>query len=365
MLDFILNGQGHGSIAGRMASPDWQPGMQRAWISPKNGRTYITINRFNPRTGKMEKVYKDVTANAPLALPRDSWKMIDYTVQRAALPRLKVVNQMRAAGLEFNVPNGFGTMALESYVGGDITGATISMGGNRRGDFDRPELDTRLLPLPIIHKDFNFEARQIAASRRSGVPLDTTTATLAARKVAEEIEKLTIGVSDFNGYSFGGGTVYGLLNHPSRLTKTLTNPATNADWTPETTVNEVLQMIEQARVAGYYGPFRLLMSPGWGVYLDADYSAAKGTNTLRQRLLAIEPISGIDQADYLSGSLQIALVSQDEATARIVVGMDVTTLIWETMGGMEVNFKVMAIMVPQVRADANNKAGIVHGTVAA
>ena len=36
---------------------------------------------------------------------------------------------------------------------------------------------------------------------------------------------------------------------------------------------------------------------------------------------------------------------------------------WEGQGGMEVNFKVMAILVPQLRDDFNGNTGIVHGTV--
>jgi hypothetical protein len=47
---------------------------------------------------------------------------------------------------------------------------------------------------------------------------------------------------------------------------------------------------------------------------------------------------------------------------RMVIGMDVTTVQWETMGGMRLHFKVMAIMVPQLRADYNSNTGIVHGT---
>jgi hypothetical protein len=43
--------------------------------------------------------------------------------------------------------------------------------------------------------------------------------------------------------------------------------------------------------------------------------------------------------------------------------MEITTLQWETHGGMMQNFKVMAIMVPQIRGDFNGNTGIVHGSV--
>jgi hypothetical protein len=41
-----------------------------------------------------------------------------------------------------------------------------------------------------------------------------------------------------------------------------------------------------------------------------------------------------------------------------------TTVQWEEQGGLLLNFKIMAIMVPQLRADHNGNTGIVHGTSA-
>jgi len=42
--------------------------------------------------------------------------------------------------------------------------------------------------------------------------------------------------------------------------------------------------------------------------------------------------------------------------------MDMTTVQWDTQGGLQQNFKVMSIMVPQTRADQNGNTGIVHGS---
>ena len=47
---------------------------------------------------------------------------------------------------------------------------------------------------------------------------------------------------------------------------------------------------------------------------------------------------------------------------RAVNGMDITTVQWESSGGMRINFKVMAIQVPQLFTDYNRRTGIVHGT---
>jgi len=57
-------------------------------------------------------------------------------------------------------------------------------------------------------------------------------------------------------------------------------------------------------------------------------------------------------------------VQQTSDVIREVVGMDITTVQWEEEGGMRLNFKVMAILVPQLRADFNGNTGIVHGSTA-
>jgi len=233
----------------------------------------------------------------------------------------------------------------------------VSMDGITQGDGDRPHYDLVNLPLPIVHKDFSFSARQVMASRNGGSPLDTSMAELAARQVAEEIERLTLGVS--SSYSYGGGTIYGLTNFTSRLTKTLTAPTGSNH---PTTVAEVLDMIKKAQDAFHFGPYNLYYSPAWSLHMDDDYSTAKGDNTLKERLEKIGSINMVAQADHLTGTT-ICLVQQTSDVIRMVNGMDITTVQWESNGGMQLNYKVMAIMVPQLRADSNGNTGIVHGSV--
>jgi uncharacterized linocin/CFP29 family protein len=228
------------------------------------------------------------------------------------------------------------------------------------GEADRPKYDIVNLPLPVIHKDFYFSARQIATSRNLGASLDTTMAELAARRVAEEAEKLVLGTA--SSFTYGGGTIYGFKNFPSRITQTIT-AATAGGWTPATLVKEVLAMRQKSINKFHYGPWVLYNSPKWDQYLDDDYSSAKGDNTLRQRLQAISGIQDVRTADFLGDTWDLFLVQMTSDVVRMVVGMDVTTVQWETMGGMQVHFKVMAILVPQLRADANGNTGIVHGSV--
>lgn len=351
-LDFILNGQSHGSVADTLMACNFDPCVLRPYIG-YDGRSYVTMGTGKTKDGKPE--YRSIVRNTTATLRKDDWIQLDTAVIKAAKPRLQVVADLRAAGLTYTIPNGMGKTVLQHQTQSDIGDAIISMDGIRQGDADRPHYDLTNLPLPIIHKDFQFSAREVAASRNGGSPLDTASAELAARKVAEEIEKLTIG--EVSAYTYGGGTIYGMSNYTHALTQSLTTPGTNA-----TTVAEVLAMIQQSTNNGYYGPWMLYYSPGWGAYMGADYSTSKGDNTLLDRLKKINGLIDVKQSDYLSDTAML-LVQMTSDVARIVIGMDITTVQWESHGGMQLNFKVMAIMVPQLRCDFSNQTGIVYGSV--
>lgn len=348
-----MNGQAHGNVAARLLSNGFDVTALRPWIDPKSGRHFITQN-VNGVPTPIPLLAQNAT------LRRDEWIQIDTAVTVAARERMRLISDLRGAGLTFTIPNGMGKTVLESERMGDITPATISMDPARKSEGDRPETDIINLPLPVIHKDFFFNARQIATSRNNGQGVDVTTAQLAARRVIEEAEKLALGTS--GTFSYGGGTVYGLTNFPGRLTAVLTHP-TQSDWTPQLFVQEILAMRQQSTDNFYFGPWVLYVSPAWDAYLDDDYSAAKGDNTLRQRVLQINGIEDVRTLDFLSG-YQVILVQQTSDVIRLVIGMDVTTLQWETEGGMRLHFKVMAIMVPQIRQDIEDQTGLVHGVAA-
>lgn len=352
-MDYILNGQSHGNVASMLMNNNFDVGLLRPFIG-KDGRHYVTRNKEDGKT-------EALLTNANATLRKDEWIYMDEQILKAARNRLRLVADLRSSGLSLNIPNGMSKTILEYQRMSDVSDATVSMDGVRAGERSRPIFDLQGLPLPIIHKDFSFSARQIAASRNGGSPLDMTMGEQAGRKVAEEAEKLVAGTStSFSTY--GGYTIYGYTNFTSRMTKVMTLP-TGVAWTPTTTVREVIAMRQQCYAALHYGPFRLYTSPSWDAYLDEDYSAAKGDNTLRDRLLKIRGIQSVETSDYLN-DYQMVLVQQSSDVVREVVGMDIVTLQWETDGGMMVNFKVMCIMVPQLRADINGKTGIVHGTAA-
>ena len=350
-MDFILNGQANGNVASVLMNNNMDVNALRPYIG-KDGCSYRTI--------MVNGKYKAVPTTNDATLRKDEWKLLDTAIIKAAKPRLKLVADLRGAGLTYNIPNGMGKTVLETENQSDVTDAIISMDGLRESANDRPVYDLTNLPLPIIHKDFSYSLRQVMTSRNGGSPLDTTMAELSARKVAETAEKLAAGT--YGTYAFGGGTIYGLINYPNRLTRTMTSPLAGG-WTPATTIAELLAMRLQSQNAYHYGPFMLYVSTPWDTYLDTDYSTAKGDNTLRDRIKRIEGISDVRTLDYLpNDAFHMILVQMTSDVVREVIGMDITTLQWETKGGMQLNYKVMAILVPQIRCDQNLRTGIVHGT---
>lgn len=357
MDDFFFNGQATGDVATTLLQNNFDVGMLRPFIGP-GGKHYVTRMTAN---GELQAI---PVANANATLLKQEWTLLDEVVVRAALPRLRAVADIRGRGLQFTIPNGMAKTVLQTQAQSDISPANISMDGLADGGGDRPVYNLTNLPLPIIHKDFSFPARQIATARAGNMPLDLSTAELAGRRVAEACEQLLLGVGP--SYSYGGGTVYGLTNFPSRITYALQDP-TGAGWTPQKTVADVLAMRLSSQVHNHYGPWVLYTSLAWDQYLDADLNPTSQNSsniTLRQRLRNIEGIEDVCTLDYLK-SYDMVLCQMTTDTCREVVGMDITTVQWETHGGMQLNFKVMAIMVPQVRADFNGNCGIVHGNVAA
>lgn len=348
-VDFIYNGQARGSVAAVLAQNNFDPGVLRPW--EEGNRSYYSVTR----NGKQVVEF----AHNAATLRKDEWIHLDQQVVKAAKQRLRVVADLRAKGLQYSIPNGMGTTVLQTETQSDITDASVHMDALANNPHDRPVYDLLNLPLPVIHKDFHISARQLAASRNGGSPFDTAMAELAARKVAEEAEKMTVGTGA--AFTYGGGSVYGLINHPNINTKDITSP-TESGWTPALAVTEVLDMIRRAKADGMFGPYTLYCSTAWDPYMDADYSSAKGDNTLRMRLkqIGIE----VETSDYLdtTGAIfRLVLVQMTSDVIRMVIGMEIMVLSWETVGGLQLNFKVMGILVPQIRADQSGNSGIVYG----
>lgn len=363
MYDFILNGQAHGSTAQMLMELGGDANVQRPYLGP-DGRTYLALPKqdikgrlqFNEKRQIIREAVP--TVNAEGVLFYDEWKQIDQTVIKAPQPTMKAWGDLRAAN-SLTIPQGLGKTVLESRMMGDITPAEIAMDPVSISSQDRPRSDLTGIPLPVIFKDWDMTLRELMVSRNSQMPLDTTMAELSARKVGEEVEKLTIGVG--LGYKFDGYSLYGYANHPKRLTVELYNPE-DSGWSPKSLLRNFITIRQTLADAGFNGPHKVYLGRGWDTYLDLDYSDDKGDNTLRERIMAMTSWSSMQTLDFLP-EFDIVVVQLTSDVARAIVASEMQTIQWSTEGGMKLHFKTFCCMVPQIRADFYDGCGVCHGAV--
>lgn len=347
--DLIINGVAYGDIAQRLLESNCDFNSLKLWIG-RDGRTYQNVIRQNG------EVQACLVTNTTALLRKDEWILLDRAVMDAARQRSRLAADLIRRGLVYNVPNGLGTLVLQTQAASDLHEASVSTTGLEETTDEKQEFSLVNLPLPIIHKDLRIPIRMLNASRNGGPPLDTMEASAAGRKVGERLENLMVG--DTVPYQFGGGTLYGYTNHPDRQTIVL------SDWTSATgatILSELLQMVQAMKVdARAYGPFVLYTSTDISTNLENDFKDASD-KTIRQRLLETEAIEEVATADFFPDKTAV-LVQMAPETVRLVNGLSPTTLQWESKGGMLIHLKAMAIMVPQIRADHYGRCAIVHGT---
>ena len=97
MLDFIVNGKGHGDVAAKLLAADFRPEVLRPYIG-KNRGTYIDMstNVRDPKT-KQPK-FKTIRVNSPATLLKDEWKQMDEAV--IGVQRDRALPDQRATGFD-------------------------------------------------------------------------------------------------------------------------------------------------------------------------------------------------------------------------------------------------------------------------
>lgn len=113
----------------------------------------------------------------------------------------------RLIALANGSPFGFGTQNIKNYIMEDMGDAALSLKLTENQDVVGYTSTT--LDIPIIHKEFEIDRRDLASSKRTGQPLDMTNAERAAVKVANIEDELIIeGYGDFDGLYDSAGNDY-------------------------------------------------------------------------------------------------------------------------------------------------------------
>ena len=358
-VDFVgPNGQARGDVASYLLSQGkMEPGSMRPYIG-EDGRAYITIYKSgDPK--KLSNYQAIPVGNATLR--RDEWKQLDEAVLGISEIRLGGVQDLIDNNLVFNLGNAMGTTVLEWHDISDALTADLTMDGVTRAKGDRPEYGTNYLPIPIIHSDYEINARALEASRKLGNPLDTTLAERAARKVNEKLETMLFTNTS---YTFGGGSIKSYINHGDRNQVTM---AKHWDDMEDSTLESIGSKIiddaigmKQASIDDYhYGPWMLYIPTAYETLLDKDYDKTTPGTTIRERILKIAGIKGIKIVDKLPAN-NVLLVQMTNDVVRLVRGMGIQNVEWQTEGKFITKYKVMTIQVPQIRSDQAGHSGIVH-----
>ncbi len=359
-IDFIGVNGSSGQVASQfMSEGRLNPKNRRPYIA-EDGRTYIDVyTGGNPLDIKSWKPKQISTYGT---LRRDEWKQLDEALLMAARTRLGGVQDLIDKGLVYNLGNGMGSTVLEYHDVKDAMVAELTMDGVPRSIGDRPDFGVKYLPLPVIHVDYEINERVLEASRKLGNSLDTTAVEMATRAVLLKREQMLFTNTT---YGYGGGTIYSYINHPDRNTVTLGTAWSSLKYDSsgssggETVVDQVIEMKQASITALHYGPWMLYIPTAYETVMDKDYDKTTPGTTIRDRILKIGGIQGIKVIDTLTAD-NVLLVEMQPRTVRLVRGLGLQNVQWQTEGGWVQKFKVLTIEVPQIRSDANNKCGVVH-----
>jgi hypothetical protein len=354
----FLGGTLGGSSAQRLLSCNMDPGVLRPYIGPDN-RHYVDLRDGwveDPKTHMVRPKYKPVVYNGPATLRYDEWKLIDRAIQKPTRKRLRVWRDLNALGLSRNIPNGMSVMAIQSQTRGNAGTAGISMNALRETNRFRMEYGTIGHPLPITHAEFSYDLRELLVSRNIGPGLDTDAIEQCRFNMDELTEQMALGL--LSSYTWFGYTVYGMLNHPSRVAYGMTAPTT-LGWNPEDTYFEILAALQALRDNRIYGPFGCYYSPAWAQYMARPYSASTPTaQSLRLTLQNnVNEVQFWEQSDYLSGFRMVIFVLDDDQV-QAITGMNTIPVQWEEQGGLAFHWKLLKIEVIRVRPNGDGNLGV-------
>lgn len=287
-------------------------------------------------------------------LRKNEWEYYDEQLVSFAMTRLRLVADLRAAGLVRPVPNALGKTIFQYEKMTDMNPAGISLDGISRTEDDRQEFSIAGVPLPIIHKDFTLNLRTLSASRDRGEPLDTMQVQTAGRKIAETLEYITIN----GGPTYGGMPIYGLLNHPDANVQ---NFGAWGQWagaavTGANILTDLLAMFTKLEGDQMYGPYNLYISHDLSIKLEEDFKA-NVSQTIRQRLMGVDRLNSITVLDQMPDATGV-LVQMTPDVISLIDGEPLQTVQWDIEAGFKICFKAFTICVPLVRSNANGESGI-------
>lgn len=357
-LDFMAGGKGAGDVANYMQrSKKLEPARLRPYLGSDN-KSYISI--FKGGDVEDPKNYSAIQVNADATLRPDEWKQLDDALIQVAQERLTGFDFLVSKGLSKDLPNAMGTTVLEWGTVSDSQEATRSMDAVTRGQGDRVQYKQNLMPIPIMHVDYEIGERELLVSRNKGNGIDVEEAKNAARRIREMKEDALFSTDT---YTWGGGSLYSFLNFPHRSTYTIPLAWDNASKTGALILTDVVAMKNLAIADYHYGPWALFIPTLYDAILDEDYNVSGASiMSIRNRLMQVSGVDDIVTVDRLPANT-VLLVQMATDTVEVLKGVPMQNVQWQTEAGWVNKFKVLEITVQRIFQDYNERSGIVHGSV--
>lgn len=174
----------------------------------------------------------------------------------------------------------------------------------------------RLAEIPTIYEDFTVFAKDVAASEKTGYPLDLSGAMAAAQACALKEDRLIFSGKQNLGYD-------GLL------TAAGSGKLKKKDWTiGENAFSDVASAIEMLVSKGVYGSYALVVSPN--LYMQMQ-RLQPGTGLLEIDRVS-KLLSGLVFKTPVLGKEQAVLLCPQPENMDLVVGQDLATAYLEQKG---------------------------------
>lgn len=287
----------------------------------------------------------EVRANS--ALPIDSWVQMDDAVYRGEDATLKLVSDLRSAGL--TIPVSIYDEELTWQPVDTSHDATISMSPETETDEGAPTYSKQGVPQPIVHSDYSSGYREDSETN------DTLNAYGASYVVNRTFEHMVLygwepSIGD-DGYSLTG-----LATHPQAGTGTI------RDWTTDVTYarTDIRNMKNQIKNEQNHSP----NATGYWLYLandlydrTEDIVDQQSGDTILDRIESLTSISRIDNLDALQAGSAL-MFRPTEDVIDLAIGEDLNTVQWS--GPFRDNYKVMLAGTPRVKSTLQGNSGIAY-----
>jgi uncharacterized linocin/CFP29 family protein len=355
--DCIFNGQAIGPVAELLNRVNGDIGRLRPWYDKDIGRAVITTNALSENP---DDQINEFAVNADSALTYDQWQEVDDTILATYQQEVQVPQLIQSNYGVLNI-DGMATPILTWQRRNRGQSAIITMDAQGRSDVDMHDFDTKSMPIVIIHSDISLPQRDVDVSRRGGKEgIDTQAISDSTYQVSKAAEELIVGGRTF---TYGGFPTHGLTTFTERNTQVLTAPdGTNG----ATVVSQFATMMDKLDADGFQGPYDIMYSSNWEPWLALDFSSTKGSNTLRERILALGNIASFQKVRAVNNSTKyvVVMTHRGRRTMRLVQGMKGRPRVinWQTHAGFQEHWKILTMLQVQIFADQDDNNGLCHGS---